>query len=315
VQQDFVRSMQGLEQARITRPGYAIEYDYFDPRDLRNTLETKAIENLWFAGQINGTTGYEEAGAQGLLAGINAGRRALDESSWSPARDEAYIGVLVDDLVTRGTLEPYRMFTSRAEYRLLLREDNADERLTATGRKLGVVGDERWVQFSYKYEQIEREQQRLAAITVRPENLNDSQVEQLGRGLSREHKALDLLRRPEMGHALLTSIEVVGHRPHGDTEAIELSQQIDAQVQIQARYEGYLKRQEQEIERNRKQAEALLPETLDYANVLGLSNEVRQKLIEIRPATVGQASRIPGMTPAAVSLLLVHLKKSRLKSA
>jgi tRNA uridine 5-carboxymethylaminomethyl modification enzyme len=315
VQQDFVHSMRGLENARITRPGYAIEYDYFDPRDLRNTLETKAVRNLWFAGQINGTTGYEEAGAQGILAGINAGRRALGHAGWCPRRDEAYIGVLVDDLVTRGTLEPYRMFTSRAEYRLLLREDNADERLTPVGRELGVVGDNRWQAFSAKRERIVLEQQRLAAITVQPAHLSEEQIATLGGGLSREFKALELLRRPEVSHALLESIETVGMRPRPADESAELGEQIHAQIEIQARYEGYLQRQEQEIERTRKQADATLPEDIDYAQVLGLSNEVRQKLAEIRPATVGQASRIPGMTPAAVSLLLVHLKKSRLRSA
>jgi tRNA uridine 5-carboxymethylaminomethyl modification enzyme len=315
VQQAFVHSMRGLENARITRPGYAIEYDYFDPRDLRNTLETKAIKNLWFAGQINGTTGYEEAGAQGILAGINAGRRAFGKEGWCPARDEAYIGVLVDDLVTRGTLEPYRMFTSRAEYRLLLREDNADERLTEIGRDLGIVGDKRWQIFSAKRERIALEQQRLAAITVQPAHLSPEQIETLGGALSREQKALELLRRPEVSHALLESIETVGVRPRPADETIEQGEQIDAQIEILARYEGYLKRQELEIERSRKQSKATLPEQLDYAHVLGLSNEVRQKLSEIRPATVGQASRIPGMTPAAISLLLVHLKKSRLKSA
>jgi len=315
VQQAFVHSMRGLENARITRPGYAIEYDYFDPRDLRNTLETKAIKNLWFAGQINGTTGYEEAGAQGILAGINAGRRAFGKDGWCPARDEAYIGVLVDDLVTRGTLEPYRMFTSRAEYRLLLREDNADERLTAKGRELGIVGEERWRIFSDKRERIALEQQRLATITVHPKHLSPAQIETLGGVLSREQKALELLRRPEVSHALLESIEIVGMRPRPADESIEQGEQIDAQIEIQARYEGYLKRQEQEIQRSRKQSEVPLPEQLNYDQVLGLSNEVRQKLIEIRPATVGQAARIPGMTPAAISLLLVHLKKSRLKSA
>lgn len=315
VQQDFVHSMVGLENARITRPGYAIEYDYFDPRDLRNTLETKAIKSLWFAGQINGTTGYEEAGAQGILAGINAGRRALGEAGWCPGRDQAYIGVLVDDLVTRGTLEPYRMFTSRAEYRLLLREDNADERLTGIGRELGVVGDERWQIFSAKRERIEAEQQRLAGITVHPEHLSPAQVETFGGELSREQKALGLLRRPEVKHALLESIESVGKRPRPQDETTEQSEQIAAQIEVQARYEGYVKRQELEIERSRKQAEAALPEDINYDQVLGLSNEVRQKLFTIKPATVGQASRIPGMTPAAVSLLLVHLKKSRLKSA
>ena len=315
VQREFVHSMRGLENARITRPGYAIEYDYFDPRDLWTTLETKAIKNLWFAGQINGTTGYEEAGAQGILAGINAGRRALDKEGWCPGREEAYIGVLVDDLVTRGTSEPYRMFTSRAEYRLLLREDNADERLTEQGYRLGVVGEERYRVYARKRERIDAEQQRLADTTVQPHHLTDAQMNDLQSRLTREHKAFDLLRRPEVTHAWLASIEAVGPRAAADDEWPEFGEQIDGQVEIRARYEGYLRRQEEEIARNKNHALTALPEQLDYDNVMGLSNEVRQKLTEIRPATVGQASRIPGMTPAAVSLLLVHLKKSRLKSA
>jgi len=315
VQRDFVHSMKGLENARITRPGYAIEYDYFDPRDLWTTLETKAIKNLWFAGQINGTTGYEEAGAQGILAGINAGRRALGEEGWCPGREEAYIGVLVDDLVTRGTSEPYRMFTSRAEYRLLLREDNADERLTAVGHQLGVVGEERWRIYSEKRERIDSEHERLAKLTVQPHHLTPEQTAELDSPLTREQKAFDLLRRPDVTHAWLESIESVGARPAPEDESEELHEQIDAQIEIRARYEGYLRRQEEEIERNKHHATTALPEKLDYDQVMGLSNEVRQKLTEIRPATLGQASRIPGMTPAAVSLLLVHLKKSRLKSA
>jgi tRNA uridine 5-carboxymethylaminomethyl modification enzyme len=315
VQKEFVHSMKGLENARITRPGYAIEYDYFDPRDLWTTLETKAIKNLWFAGQINGTTGYEEAGAQGILAGINAGRRALGEEGWCPGREEAYIGVLVDDLVTRGTSEPYRMFTSRAEYRLLLREDNADERLTETGHKLGVVGAERWKVYAAKREAIEKEHERLARITVHPHHLSAEQTAALDSPLTREQKAFDLLRRPDVTHAWLEGVDSVGPRPCAPDEWDELHEQIDAQIEIRARYEGYLRRQEQEIERNKHHATTALPEQLDYDQVMGLSNEVRQKLTEIRPATLGQASRIPGMTPAAVSLLLVHLKKSRLKSA
>jgi tRNA uridine 5-carboxymethylaminomethyl modification enzyme len=315
VQQDFVHSMRGLENARITRPGYAIEYDYFDPRDLWTTLETKAIKNLWFAGQINGTTGYEEAGAQGILAGINAGRRTLGEAGWCPGREEAYIGVLVDDLVTRGTSEPYRMFTSRAEYRLLLREDNADERLTEVGRKLGVVGDARWQIYAAKRERIEKEQGRLAKITVHPRDLTDEQIATLGAPLSREQKALELLRRPEVSHAWLEGIAAVGPRDVTADEWPELGEQINAQIEIQMRYAGYLRRQEQEIQRSHSHAATTMPEHLDYDHVMGLSNEVRQKLTEIRPATLGQASRIPGMTPAAVSLLLVHLKKGRLKSA
>ncbi|MDP6436236.1 MAG: tRNA uridine-5-carboxymethylaminomethyl(34) synthesis enzyme MnmG [Gammaproteobacteria bacterium] len=315
VQQDFVHSVRGLEHARITRPGYAIEYDYFDPRDLWPTLETKAIKNLWFAGQINGTTGYEEAGAQGILAGINAGRRAFDRNGWCPGREEAYIGVLVDDLVTRGTSEPYRMFTSRAEYRLLLREDNADSRLTPVGRELGVVGDKRWEVYRAKTDRIEQERRRLTSITVQPGDLTGAQNELIGGALSREQKAAELLKRPEVTHAFIEQIASVGSRPRPADESEELAEQIDGQIEIQARYAGYLRRQEQEIERSRSHATMVLPDHIDYTEVRGLSNEVRQKLLEIRPATLGQASRIPGMTPAAVSLLLVHLKKGRLKSA
>ncbi len=315
VQEAFIHSIHGLENARITRPGYAIEYDYFDPRGLSRTLETKAIRNLWFAGQINGTTGYEEAGAQGLLAGINAGRQALGMEGWCPGREEAYIGVLVDDLVTRGTLEPYRMFTSRAEYRLLLREDNADQRLTPAGRRLGVVGDGRWQVFSDKQERIAAEQQRLAGITVHPRDLNQAQVDTLGKTLSRDHKALELLKRPEFSHDFLSGIASVGQRSVPVDETAELGEQIVGQIEIEARYSGYLSRQEDEIARNRNNESTVLPKDLDYERVTGLSNEVRQKLSEVQPATVGQASRIPGMTPAAVSLLLVHLKKRRLKNS
>jgi tRNA uridine 5-carboxymethylaminomethyl modification enzyme len=314
VQEAFVQSIRGLENARITRPGYAIEYDYFDPRGLRNTLETKALENLWFAGQINGTTGYEEAGAQGILAGINAGRRAQELEGWCPGRSEAYIGVLVDDLVTRGTTEPYRMFTSRAEYRLLLREDNADERLTGVGRELGVVGDARWAVYSDKQERIGLETRRLQTITVHPQDLSAEQNEQIGRGLSREHKALNLLKRPEFDHALLTAISTVGQRVIPADESPELGAQITEQIEIKARYSGYLARQEEEVERNRSHEATALPDAFDYELITGLSNEVRQKLADIQPATLGQAARIPGMTPAAVSLLLVHLKKRRLRN-
>jgi len=315
VQEAFVRSMAGLEHARITRPGYAIEYDYFDPRGLHNTLEVRALQNLWFAGQINGTTGYEEAGAQGILAGINAARRAQGKAGWCPARSEAYLGVLVDDLITRGTLEPYRMFTSRAEYRLLLREDNADQRLTPVGRELGVVSERRWRVFSDKMEAIELEKSRLGAIVVHPGDLNDTHREAIGGPLAREQKALELLKRPEFSHALLTSIPAVGRRPHPAAEPVEQREQIVGQIEIEARYAGYLQRQEAEVERNRQQETTVLPATLDYAAVSGLSNEVRQKLTAQRPGTLGQAARIPGMTPAAVSLLLVHLKKQRLKAA
>jgi tRNA uridine 5-carboxymethylaminomethyl modification enzyme len=302
VQYDLVRSMRGFEQARITRPGYAIEYDFFDPRDLKPSLETHFIRGLFFAGQINGTTGYEEAAAQGLLAGINAARYRRGLEPWCPRRDEAYLGVLVDDLVTRGTNEPYRMFTSRAEYRLLLREDNADLRLTATGRRLGVVGDEQWRRFEEKREAIAREQQRLRALCVRPDPQNPRIREVLGDELRRETRALDLLARPDVAYQPLMALPGLG--PGVDDP------RVAEQVEIQARYAGYIDRQRAEIERQCGQEAAGLPEGFDFDRVRGLSAEVREKLKRVRPATLGQAARIPGVTPAAISLLLIHLKRS-----
>ena len=315
VQKAFLATIPGFESAHISQPGYAIEYDFFDPRDLQSNLETRAIDGLFFAGQINGTTGYEEAGAQGLLAGINAALWVQQKPSWSPERDEAYLGVLVDDLITRGTLEPYRMFTSRAEYRLLLREDNADLRLTAKGRDMGLINDAHWRVFRAKQEAVEQETDRLSHSLVRPEDLDDSQRAMLGGPLRREQKALELLKRPELSYPAVTSITSVGSRQRNVIETAELSEQIDKQVEIQARYSGYVERQTKEIEKSRRHATTSLPTDLDYDQVRGLSHEIRQKLFDIRPATIGQASRISGMTPVAVSLLLVHLKKRYLKSA
>jgi tRNA uridine 5-carboxymethylaminomethyl modification enzyme len=302
VQWELVRSLPGLEQARIVRPGYAIEYDFFDPRDLRPSLETRFVGGLFFAGQINGTTGYEEAAAQGLLAGLNAALQVTGRDAWSPRRDEAYLGVLVDDLITRGTSEPYRMFTSRAEYRLLLREDNADLRLTETGRGLGLVGDAQWAAFAHKREAIAREQQRLRATWVRPADVAPAQAQAvIGDELRREARALDLLARPQASYAGVTALPGVG-------PAVE-DPAVAEQVEIQAKYAGYIERQRDEIERTRRNESVSLPDDIDYGNVKGLSSEVREKLVRHRPATLGQAGRIPGVTPAAVSLLLIHLKK------
>ena len=310
VQFELVRSIKGFEQAHITRPGYAIEYDYFDPRDLQYSLETKPIPGLFFAGQINGTTGYEEAAAQGLLAGINAALKAQEREAWWPKRSEAYLGVLIDDLITRGTSEPYRMFTSRAEYRLLLREDNADTRLTPTGRELGLVNDERWGFFEAKRHAVEQEWQRLAAKVVQPYHLNaDQQQALLGTTLTREVHALDLLRRPEVEYQALVAVETVGTSPALDDE--RLVEQVATQLDVQAKYDGYISRQTTEIERQRRHEETTLPSEMDYRLIRGLSTEVRQRLSEARPATVGQAARVPGVTPAAISLLLVHLKRER----
>jgi tRNA uridine 5-carboxymethylaminomethyl modification enzyme len=302
IQMQLVQSMQGFENARITRPGYAIEYDFFDPRDLKPSLETKHIGHLFFAGQINGTTGYEEAGAQGLLAAINAVQTIRQQDAWTPRRDEAYIGVLVDDLVTLGTQEPYRMFTSRAEFRLLLREDNADLRLTETGRKLGLVDDTRWQAFCEKREAIEQEQQRLREHLVRPSDLTPEQAhELLNDELRRETKALDLLSRPQLDYHKLMTIQGVGPG-HNDPKVAE-------QVEIQAKYAGYIDRQKLEIARTKESAGMNLPEDFDYSQVHGLSAELREKFMRHKPATVGQAARIPGVTPAAVSLLVIHLKR------
>jgi tRNA uridine 5-carboxymethylaminomethyl modification enzyme len=312
VQLEFVRSIAGFERAHITRPGYAIEYDYFDPRDLHASLETKAIAGLFFAGQINGTTGYEEAGAQGILAGINAACQVLERAPWVPTRGESYIGVLVDDLVTRGTREPYRMFTSRAEHRLLLREDNADLRLTPKGRELGLVCDERWALFEAKRDATARELARLKGRRIQPGQHPAWEQRVLGTALVRDATLFELLRRPEVTYADLAEFE------HGDEPGPmallaaaddRLPAQVSAQVEVHAKYAGYIERQETEIERQREHETTRLPRDIDYARVAGLSNEVRQKLADVRPETVGQAARVPGVTPAAVSLLLIHLRK------
>ncbi|WP_414502300.1 tRNA uridine-5-carboxymethylaminomethyl(34) synthesis enzyme MnmG [Zymobacter sp. IVIA_5232.4 C2] len=297
VQLDLVRSMEGLENAHILRPGYAIEYDFFDPRDLHHTLETRFMNNLFFAGQINGTTGYEEAAAQGLLAGLNAARRAKGLDGWYPRRDEAYIGVMVDDLIRMGTREPYRMFTSRAEYRLLLREDNADLRLTEKGRELGLVDDERYTAFTEKVDAINAETARLKSTWVLPGSELAAHFGDKLEGMSREQNMLDLLRRPEIDYRDL---------PQGDDAVAE---DVIEQVQIQAKYEGYIARQQNEIERLRRHEDTKLPADLDYERIDGLSKEISQKLMEARPETLAEAGRISGVTPAAVSLLLVYLKK------
>tara|TARA_Y100001934_G_scaffold197139_2_gene232370 strand:- start:1482 stop:3407 length:1926 start_codon:yes stop_codon:yes gene_type:complete len=298
----LVRSIKGFENAHITRPGYAIEYDYFDPRGLRPTLETKPLNALFFAGQINGTTGYEEAAAQGLVAGANAAASVLERDPWIPRRDEAYVGVLIDDLITRGTAEPYRMFTSRAEYRLLLREDNADLRLSERAHEMGLLSDDDWVAFTTKRESIEQEQGRLKATIVHPSKVDVAQQRVVfGKELGREYSAADLLRRPDVSYGALMSLNGVG--PGVDDVGVQ------EQIEIQARYSGYIERQSREIERQRAQEDAQIPDDLDYASVRGLSAEVSQKLALHRPATVGQAARIDGVTPAAISLLLVHLHR------
>jgi tRNA uridine 5-carboxymethylaminomethyl modification enzyme len=309
VQERFVRSIPGFERARITQPGYAIEYDYFDPRDLRPTLETRNVAGLFFAGQINGTTGYEEAGAQGLLAGINALRHARDQEGWFPQRDQAYLGVLVDDLITRGVSEPYRMFTSRAEYRLLLREDNADERLTPVGRELGLVDERRWTSYQRKRDAVAAEQARLAGILVRPERLAKQDRERLGDGFRRECTAADLLRRPQLHYPNVTALSMVGDMARDRLDSEEQAEQVGLAIETGAKYAGYIDRQQREIAKHAKQEQLRLPRDIDYGAVDGLSHEARQRLELARPETLGQASRLEGMTPSAVSLLLIHLRK------
>ena len=302
IQIDYVQSIRGFENAHITRPGYAIEYDYFDPRGLRASLETKTVAGLFFAGQINGTTGYEEAAAQGLIAGLNAARQVKSLEPWTPRRDEAYIGVLIDDLITRGTREPYRMFTSRAEYRLKLREDNADLRLTAIGRELGLVDDNRWNVFSAKTDAIETLKNTIDTLFIRPDTEQAESLKQrTGMSFDRERRLTQLLKMPEIRLQQLLDIVT--------PDAQELPAAVVEQVEIQGKYAGYLDRQQADIDKTRTQQQIALPESLDYNDVTGLSNEVRQKFAEHRPETIGQAARIAGVTPAAISLLLVHLKK------
>jgi tRNA uridine 5-carboxymethylaminomethyl modification enzyme len=303
IQQALVRSIKGFENAHITRPGYAIEYDYFDPCGLKHSLETKAIHGLYFAGQINGTTGYEEAAAQGLLAGMNAGLQVREQAAWCPARHEAYLGVLVDDLITRGVTEPYRMFTSRAEYRLSLREDNADMRLTEIGRRLGVVDDVRWEAFSRKQEAVASEQARLRSVWIRPQTLPEADaLRVLGKSIEHEYSLHELLRRPDVSYVDLMSLPGAG-------EGLSAPDVID-QIEIQAKYQGYIERQRDEIERGRAQEDLPLPDNFDYASVHGLSVEAQQKLTRHQPETLGHASRLAGITPAAISVLLVYLKRA-----
>lgn len=307
-QEKFVQSVKGFEHAHITRPGYAIEYDYFDPRDLHASLETKAISGLFFAGQINGTTGYEEAGAQGLVAGINAVRHIQEKPAWVPRRDEAYIGVMIDDLVTRGTIEPYRMFTSRAEFRLLLRQDNADLRLSETANELGCLPETQWRAFSEKRQALEQQEQRLKTSFVQPGEVNaDVEKEILGSKLKHEYSMYELLRRPEVNFANLQTF--------AKQDLSDIPKHVSEQLEIQAKYAGYIERQNVEVEQLAKQEEVKLPNDMAYESIVGLSNEAKQKLSEIRPATIGQASRISGITPSTISLLLVHLKSHSIRKS
>ena len=312
-QKRFVRSVKGFEAAIITKPGYAIEYDYFDPRDLRATLETRQAKGLYFAGQINGTTGYEEAAAQGILAGINAGLGLQNNEPWVPGREEAYIGVLSDDLVTRGTNEPYRMFTSRAEHRLLLREDNADSRLTPKGRELGIVGDYRWKIFCEKRNTVEKEKQRLAGIFVPAKTI--TRLDNSSKQKTTEKTAYELLKRPGVNYAKLVALPGVGKRKSHNAEKPFVKEQINEQIETDAKYEGYLFRQRKEVERQKTYKNTPLPEDINYSGLSGLSNEAKQKLKEFAPETIGQAARIQGVTPATLSVLLVYLKKRSLKKA
>ncbi len=308
IQLAFIRSMKGFEKADIVRPGYAIEYDFFDPRDLKSSLETKFINGLFFAGQINGTTGYEEAAAQGLIAGANAALQVQEKQAWSPGREEAYIGVMIDDLITQGTSEPYRMFTSRAEYRLILREDNADLRLTEKGHELGLVDEQRWQAFSEKKEQLEAEVKRLETTRIGPDALTEEEaLRVLKTPLNKDTSLYDMLRRPEVSYDSLTSLAIAGNKVTNPVVA--------EQVEIQTKYSGYIKRQMEEIEKHKRYENKAIPDDFDYLSLKSLSSEVREKLQQAKPQTIGQAGRVPGVTPAAISLLLVFLKSHKAKSA